>query len=109
MQFIFFVCHEEPFTPPEELQPDVRAWVDETTRSGKRLTGDRLRPPEEARTLRVRDGRMVIQDGPFAQTKVKIGGYDLVECENMDEAVAMAAQHPMAKLGTIEVRQVWKP
>jgi len=107
MQFLYLICHDDAFTPPLTLEPDVVAWVEELKKRGKRVSGDRLRPADEAKTLRVRDGRMALADGPAAQTKNKVAGYELVDCADMAEAVALAATHPMALLGTIEVRQIW--
>jgi hypothetical protein len=52
----------------------------------------------------VRDGRALISDGPFAETKEQVGGYDIIECADLDEAVAVAAAHPMARYGAVEVR-----
>jgi hypothetical protein len=57
--------------------------------------------------VRVRDGKPIVVDGPFAETKEAVGGFDLVECDNVEEAVEIAAAPPVAQLGTIEVRPLW--
>jgi hypothetical protein len=75
----------------------------------QRLEGDRLRPVRDATTLWPKDGGgTFVSDGPFAETKEQICGYDLLECADLDEALEVAAKHPMAKLGAIEVRPVWQ-
>ena len=75
---------------------------------GIRLDGDRLRPPREAKTVLVRDGEILVSDGPFAETKEIICGYDVLECANISEAVQVAAAHPVAAFGKIEVRPFWR-
>ncbi len=68
---------------------------------------ERLRPVTTASTVRVRNGKTVITDGPFAETREQLGGYYLVEAKNLDEATAIAARIPSAKMGSIEVRPIW--
>jgi hypothetical protein len=76
---------------------------------GPRLVSSvRLRPSAMTTSVRVRDGDVVIEDGPFAETKEQMGGFLLVECEDLDEAIEVAAQIPTARYGTIEVRPVWE-
>ena len=69
--------------------------------------GDQLAPPRRARTVQVRGSKKLITDGPFAETKEAIGGFELLECDSLDEAVEIAATHPLAEVGTIEVRPLW--
>ena len=59
--------------------------------------------------MRVRDGKTLLTDGPFAETKEQICGFDIIECADLDEAIAVAAQHPMAWEGRVEVRPFWTP
>jgi hypothetical protein len=80
------------------------SWVQETVRSGVNLQGGRLRPTADATTIKIRDGELVITDGPYAETKEQIAGYDVLECASLDEAVRWASAHPHARLGSIEVR-----
>ena len=104
MQFVMFVCAEPGLRlTPEEASPE--AWVTEYDGRGVRLEGDRLQSAGDATT--VRESGRLITDGPFAETREQIGGYDLLECADLDEAIEVAAKHPMAKFGAIELRQVW--
>jgi hypothetical protein len=73
---------------------------------GKYLGGNPLKPISTATTVRVRDGKQLVTDGPFAETKEQFGGYYLVEAADLDDAIRMAAKIPGARLGSIEVRPV---
>src|SRR5688572_9365095 len=75
-------------------------------KSGKYVAGDALQPTSTATTVRVRDGKTVTTDGPFAETREQLGGYYLVNAENLDDAIAIAARIPSAKIGSIEVRPI---
>jgi hypothetical protein len=75
--------------------------------AGQYKAGERLKPTSMASTVRVRDGKVVITDGPFAETREQLGGYYLVEAKNLDEAIGLAARIPSAKDGSIEVRPIW--
>jgi hypothetical protein len=116
MKYLMLVCYDptlEPAPAPEEPAADAGddgsfPWLDEMTARGIRLDGDRLSPPAEGRTVRVRHGEVLLADGPFAETKEVIVGYDVIECADLDEAVAVAAAHPVAQRGAIEVRPFWK-
>jgi hypothetical protein len=80
------------------------SWIKEVDSLGAGLHGSRLRPPEDATTIKIRDGELIITDGPYAETKEQIGGYDVLECASLDEAVRLAAGHPHALIGSVEVR-----
>jgi hypothetical protein len=84
-------------------------WTEEMRRRGvlKGVAG--LRPPGEATTVRLREERLLLSDGPYAETKEQIGGYCLIECADLDEAVGVAAGHPWAQVGMLEVRPVLEP
>lgn len=82
----------------------IRSWVDEMTGRGIRLHGSALSYATEARIVRVRDGERLVSDGPFAETKEQVGGYDVIECADLDTAVEVAAVHPLASTATVEVR-----
>ena len=56
----------------------------------------------------MRGDEVLLSDGPFAETKEQVGGYDLIECADLDEAIEMASKHPVARFGTIEVRPIWE-
>jgi hypothetical protein len=104
MQFLMLVCRDTEPVPPAEAIPDIEEWVTTTTDSGQRLTGERLSPQAEARTVRVRRGQLRVIDGPYVETKEILAGFDLLECADMDEAIRVAAAHPMAHLGVLEIR-----
>ncbi len=107
MRYLLLVCSEESVeVSPEDVSPT--AWVNEMDDRGVRQFGSRLRPVGDATTIRVRDGEVLLSDGPFAETKEQIGGFDLLECKDLDEAIEVAAQHPAAKFGTLEVRPLWE-
>jgi hypothetical protein len=75
--------------------------------SGQLRASDRLRPTSTATTVRVRDGKVLTTDGPFAETREQLGGFYLVEAKDLDEALALAARIPSARYGSIEVRPTW--
>lgn len=81
-------------------------WGTEMARQGVLLETLGLLPPEESTTLRVRDGKMLIADGPFAETREQMGGVSLVECKDLDQAREVAARHPWSAVGFIEIRPV---
>ncbi|MEU1392187.1 MULTISPECIES: YciI family protein [unclassified Nonomuraea] len=104
MKYMMFVCTDtEPDTDQENL-PDVEAWVAENDARGRRVRGAVLAPESAATTVRVRRGELVLSDGPFAETKEVIVGFDLLECADLDEAVEVARSHPMARHGRLELR-----
>jgi hypothetical protein len=114
MKFMMLICWDaekmdaqtEPDptdTPDEESFP----WLDDVQARGIWVTGDQLAPPRRARSLRVRNGKPIVTDGPFAETKEAVGGFDIIECGSLEEAVEIAAGHPAAEIGTIEVRPLW--
>ena len=82
-----------------QLSNDLRA-------SGHYQAAAPLKPTSAATSVRVRDGKRVVTDGPFAETREQLGGYYLVEANDLDEAIAIAARIPSARFGTIEVRPV---
>ena len=71
---------------------------------GKFLGGSRLQPTTAARSIRLRDGKELVTDGPFAETHEQLGGYALLDVDNVDEALAIARQSPLLKIGTLELR-----
>jgi len=76
----------------------------EVRRSGRLILAQPLQPPEEAVTIRVRDGKTTSTDGPFAETKEFLGGFFLIEASDLDEATKVAERSPMARMGSIEIR-----
>lgn len=107
MQYLLFII-SDPAAPeyvPEE--DNIEEWVAEVERRDVARTGNRLRPPADATTVTVRDGRTILTDGPFAETKEWIAGFDLIDVADLDEAIEIAAKHPMARFGRVEVRPTW--
>jgi len=106
MRFMMFVCVAETAHVPTDAStvPDVEDWVKENDRKGTRVDGERLVGSQDAKTVRNRDGKVVVTDGPFAETKEVIAGFDILECADLDEAIAVAASHPMAHTHMIEIR-----
>ena len=90
------------------LMGEYYAFTEETKKSGKYVSGDALQPIATATTVRVREGKRLTTDGPFAETKEQLGGYYLVDAKDLDEALALAAKIPSARFGSIEVRPVMK-
>lgn len=106
MRFLMFVCVDQELVGT--VDEDPTAWVAETTAKGQRLAGQALHPVSDATTLWPKDGGgTFVSDGPFAETKEQIAGYDLIECADLAEAIEVAAKHPVAKFGAIELRPVW--
>jgi hypothetical protein len=108
IRYVMLVCTDPAVDPREfdRVEP-VDPWVEETDGRGVRLYGSELEPPDTARTVRVRDARVIVTDGPFAETKEQIAGFDVLECADLDEAIEIARRHPMARLGLLEVRPFW--
>ena len=91
----------------KKLTAEYGAFTQSIIQSGHFKAGDGLQPTTTATTVRVRDGKALTTDGPFAETREQLGGYYLVEAKDLDDAVAVAAQIPSARLGSIEVRPIW--
>jgi hypothetical protein len=92
---------------PEDLavmQREIPRWVEEMDGRGVRLFGRELDLPETAATVRVRDGETLVSDGPFAETKEFMAGFDLLECADLDEAIEVAAKCPVSWFHTLEIR-----
>jgi hypothetical protein len=89
-----------------EGMPAFDSWLEELLAHGMNLHGDRLRGVDDATTVQVRDQEVLISDGPFAETKEQIAGYDVIDCADLDEAIEIAAKHPTAWLGKVEVRPI---
>ncbi len=106
MEYLLFIATDTDPEPEGTDGPTIEEWVAEGERRGIRKQGDRLRPPEDATTVRVRGGELLVADGPFAESKEWIAGYDIIECANLDEAIDYVSRHPMARFGRIEIRPV---
>jgi hypothetical protein len=104
MKYMMFVCSDTAPDTDKADEPDIEEWVAENDARGRRLEGDVLAPATSATTVRVRNGELLISDGPFAETKELIVGYDILECADLDEAIEVARAHPMARSGRLELR-----
>ena len=90
----------------QKMSADYGTYTQSIIQSGHFKAGDGLQPSTTATTVRVRDGKVMTTDGPFAETREQLGGYYLVDAKDLDEAIKLAAQIPGAKTGSIEVRPV---
>jgi hypothetical protein len=109
MQYMLLIHNEAENVSAAELpqmMQEYMTFTQELVKSGKFKAGDRLESSAGAVTVRVRNGRTVTTDGPFAETKEQLGGYYIVEARDQAEAVAIAAQIPGARIGSVEVRAV---
>jgi hypothetical protein len=110
MKYMLLIYHDEPSwaviteSERQQIYADYRKLREELLKSGQFVTGSQLQPISTATSVRVRDGKELVTDGPFAETHEQLGGYFLIEAENLDEATGIAARIPSAKTGTIEVR-----
>jgi hypothetical protein len=112
MQYVMLICNDEDGNPhPDADQSALMAEYDkfgeEMGTRGVLRGGARLRPTSDATTVRVRDGEVLTSDGPFAETKEQIGGYFVVECKDLDEAIEIASKIPTVRDGSVEVRPIW--
>jgi hypothetical protein len=112
MKYLLFICGNTEYSgdgtaAPEELavmQREIPGWVEEMNGRRVRLLGRELDLPETAATVRVRDGEMLVTDGPFAETKEFMAGFNLLECADLDEAIEVAAKCPVSWFHTLEIR-----
>ena len=114
MRYALLICTDETamaaFTPEQAAASSAayEAFGKEMAERGVLQGGERLRPTSDATSVRVVDGDVVVSDGPFAETKEQMGGFYLVDCKDLDEAIEVASKIPGAKSGTIEVRPIWE-
>jgi hypothetical protein len=92
---------------PPQVETELAAWAEEMVGRGIELDGARLHPTSDATTVRKPAGEVQVTDGPFAETKEQIAGFDLLECHDLDEALEAARTHPVASVGVLEVRPLW--
>ncbi|WP_211241110.1 YciI family protein [Pseudonocardia spinosispora] len=91
---------EDPEVPAGT--PNIEQWLAKV--GDRRLHGSEMRPISDATTVRTRGGEVLLSSGPFAETSEHIAGYDLIECADLDEAMEIAAAHPVAHFGSVEIR-----
>jgi len=102
MKYLMLVCVDPSIEHGSGQGEKVERWLEETKTT--RLFGNELKPQSEAQVVRVRGGKPFVTDGPFAETKEQIAGFDVLECDSLEEAVAIASRHPVAAFGAIDVR-----
>jgi hypothetical protein len=113
MRYALLICDEDK--RQAEMSQDeagaqmaaYAAFGEEMGAKGVLQGGERLQPVSTATTVRVRDGEVLTSDGPFAETKEQLGGFYLVECKDLDEAIEVASRIPGAAVGSVEVRPIW--
>jgi hypothetical protein len=111
MRYLLMFAAEETAVPESSAQgmsPEYETYIGDLVQRGVLQGGERLRPSADATTVRVRNGEVLTTDGPFAETKEQLGGYFLVDCKDLDEALELAAKNPGALNGAIEVRPIWE-
>ena len=112
MKFLLLTYSDEKMAaemPKEALDgyiADFVSYTHEIQNSGARKAGEALQPTSTATTIRLRDGKRMTTHGPFAETKEQLGGFYLIECDNLDEALDWAEKCPDARYGSIEVRPI---
>ncbi len=114
MKYAFLIYHDEAASlqateaESQAMMAEYYAFGDELNAAGiPILGGDALHPTGAATTVRVRDGKTLTSDGPFAETKEQLGGFYILDCENLDEAIKWAAKIPDVRRGSVEIRPLW--
>ena len=103
---------DAPAYTPEEQQTAMQAWFEymkEAKAAGVLVSNEGLAPGTTATTVRVRNGKTLTADGPFAETHEQLGGFSVLDCQDLDEAIRWAAKIPTAQYGLVEVRPLWSP
>jgi hypothetical protein len=113
MRYLLLIYEVDRTAPSSEAEAMAsveryNAFTDETRRRNAFIAGEALEPTSTATTVRVRDGRMLVTDGPFAETKEFLGGFYLLNCRDLDEAIELARQIPAAERGSVEIRPIWE-
>ena len=107
MQYVFLICTATDAEAPQDEATEqalIERWVADNDDSGARLAGNAFREPSDATTVKVRAGETLVTAGPFAETTEWIAGFDLIEADDLDAAIAIASKHPMARRGQIDIR-----
>jgi hypothetical protein len=110
MKYLMLVAAD----PDRPAEPDltgirpIEEWVAKNDAAGTRIIGERLRPAETATVVKRREGKVLVTDGPFSESHEWIVGFDVLECADLDEAIAIAASHPVAATGRLELRPFWE-
>jgi hypothetical protein len=107
MRYMMWVCYEPGVTPTPGGYT-IDEWVEEMDGRGVRLEGERLGDTSDATVVRNRDGDLLVSDGPYAETKELLAGYDILDVADLAEAIEVASKHPMARAGALELRPFWE-
>jgi hypothetical protein len=107
VRYMMFVATDSAPDPGSEESVDLDTWFADVDARGQWVAGERLRPAQDAKTVRVRSGQLLVTDGPFTESKECIAGFDILECDDIDEAIQIASKHPMARFGRLELRPFW--
>ncbi len=107
MRYLMLVLTDPSVDTAEDMPLTIEQWVDEAYGTDRAVEGDRLRPAADAKTIRRRRGEVIVSDGPFSEAHELIGGFDVLECETLEEAVELASRHPMATAGVIQLHPAW--
>jgi hypothetical protein len=112
MKYLLLCCHEEkkldsmPKRECDAIMEETMAYCESLKKSGHLLGVEQLEPKQTAMTVKVRNGKLSVTDGPFAETKEQVGGYFLIEARDINEAIQMASKFPSVRIGSMEVRPV---
>ncbi len=111
MKYLCLICAETlmeqmPEAEAERHYEEYSEFTEGIRKGGHFIGGNRLEPPDAAITIRVRQGKVSITDGPFAETKEQLGGYYLIEAQDLNEAIQVASRIPGARIGCVEVRPI---
>ena len=112
MKYLLMCCHEEkqfadiPKSEFQVIMDETMAYCEALYKTGTLITSEALEPVEMASTVRVRNGKVSVTDGPFAETKEQFGGFFLIQARDLNEAIQVASKFPSARLGSMEVRPV---
>lgn len=112
MKYMLLIYHEEQAwnslseAKRQQIYVEYRQLMEELKSNGQLLAGDQLQPTTTASTVRVREAKFLITDGPFAETREQIGGFFLIDAASLDEATGIAGRVPSARMGSVEVRPV---
>ncbi|MEP6478054.1 MAG: YciI family protein [Rhodoglobus sp.] len=107
MRYMLFIATDPTAPKYDPAEDNIEEWVADNDAKGRTVLGDRLRPAADATTVRVREGEVLVTDGPFTESKETIAGFDVLECADLDEAIEVASRHPMARFGLVEIRPLW--
>ncbi|MEP6569918.1 MAG: YciI family protein [Acidobacteriota bacterium] len=115
MKYMLLIYHDQQIwnklseIERQQIYLEFRQLISELQAEGKYLVGDQLQPTGVASSVRVRNGKQMVTDGPFAETREQLGGFFMIEAKDADEAKQIAGRIPSARMGTIEVRPVVQP